>query len=241
MHQPTVAVLLRSDDCQLPADGSHMLLTELAAQAPASCKLLISRRQYRTCHINVPDLEQHLSAIQTGNDFYSFYKVFSDPQKLIHLICKLGNRGDRMALTRSPKGYTLWVSEPDAKLLVRNNQSSGKNPPVGDNPAYCKILPLQAEFSPCMVTVPKIGQCLALQLGDRFYRFFKLEKDFEGVLNVAGRLSRQGSETMIVTARGILDKVAQHLDPAVLESLKGGYVVCLQEDNAERVVPKTAP
>lgn len=206
-----------------------MLLSELAAQPPASCKLLISRRQYQTCHIRVPDLEQHLSAIQAGAEFYSFYKVFPDPKKLINVICKLAYHGDRMALTRSPKGYTLWVQEPEAKPLFE------RPPNLSEDPVYCKILPIQAEFYPCMVKVPKRGPCLALQINRQFYRFFKLEKDFEGVLNVAGRLSRQGSETLIVTAHGILDKVAQYLDPALLDGLKEGYVVCLREDGAQLI------
>ena len=210
-----------------------MILTELAGQSPAPCKLLISRRQYRTCHIHVPDLEQHLSAIQTGQDFYSFYKVFADEQKLIHLMCKLGNRGDRMALTRSPKGYTLWVWEPDAEPLTMKSSNS-----FLDVPVYSKILPLQAEYFPCMVDVPRLNrQFLALSVDDHFYRFFKLENSFDGVLNVAGRLSRQGSETMIVTARGVLDKVAQYLDPSVLQTVQGGYVICLREDGARAVMP----
>ncbi len=210
-----------------------MLLTELATQTPAPCKLLISRRQYRTCHIHVPDLEQHLSAIQVGEDFYSFYKIFDDPQKLIHLVCKLGNRGDRMSLTRAPKGYTLWVWEPDATPLPGQ-----QHPALTDDPAYTQILPLQAEYFPCMVTVPELNrQVLALGLKGHFYRFFKLEKDFDGVMNVAGRLSRQGSETMIVTARGILEKVAQHLDPTVTQSIEGGYVICVREDSAHLVIP----
>ncbi len=206
-----------------------MFLTELAAQPPASCKLLISRRQYQTCHVRVPDLEQHLGAIRAGEDFYSFYKSLPDSQKLINLICKLGNRGDRMALTRSPKGYSLWVHEPDAQSVSERVST------LGEDTAYSKILPVQAEFLPCMINVPKIGPCLALQVEQHFYRFFKLERDFEGVLNVAGRLSRQGSETLIVTAHCILDKVSQHLDPSLLDGLKQGYVVCLRENSGQLI------
>lgn len=216
-------------------NGCHMLLAELSAQAPAVCKLLMERRQYRTCHIRVPDLEQHLSAIQAGDDeFYSFYRVFPEEMKLLHIVGKLGNRGDHMAITRSPKGYTLWVQEPDATLL---SGAGAKQAPQEDT-AYARFLPVNAIYHPCMVEVPEGRRYLSLAIDDNYYRFFKLEKDFQRVMNVAGRLSRQGSEVLIATAKGVLDKVAQHLDPDTLGSIDDGYVICLLEPGAKLVTPE---
>ncbi len=212
-----------------------MLLAELSAQAPAVCKLLMERRQYRTCHIRVPDLEQHLSAIQAGEEeFYSFYRVFPEEMKLLHVVGKLGNKGDRMAITRSPKGYTLWVQEPDAQLL----STPAAKLPSQEDTAYARFLPVNAIYYPCMVEIPEGRKYLSLAIDDNFYRFFKLEKDFQRVMNVAGRLSRQGSEVLIATAKGVLDKVAQHLDPDTLGSIEDGYVICLLEPEAKLVMPE---
>ncbi len=212
-----------------------MLLAELSAQTPAVCKLLMERRQYRTCHIRVPDLEQHLSAIQAGeNEFYSFYRVFPDSLKLLSVVGKLGNKGDRMAITQSPKGYTLWVQEPDAALLA----NPSKNLIPQEDTAYARFLPVNAIYYPCMVEVPPGRKHLSLAIEGRFYRFFKLEKDFQKVMNVAGRLSRQGSEVLIATAQGVLDKVAQHLDPTTMGSIEDGYVICLLEPDAQIITPE---
>jgi hypothetical protein len=89
-----------------------------------------------------------------------------------------------------------------------------------------------------MVEAPPGRKYLALAIDGNFYRFFKLEKDFQRVMNVAGRLSRQGSEVLIATAQGVLDKVAQHLDSATLGSIDDGYVICLLEPEAEMVTPE---
>lgn len=215
-----------------------MLLAELSAQAPAACKLLMARRQYKTCHIRVPDLEQHLSAIQTGQEFYSFYRVFPEPQKLLTVIAKLGNRGDRMAITQTAKGYTLWVLEPDAQPVRGAAAAPGL---LGENPAQAKFLPTQALYYPCMIQVPPDRNYLALAIEGQFYRFFKLEKDFDRAMNVGGRLSRQGSEILIATAQGVLDKVAQHLDPATLGSIDDGYLICLLEPEAHVITPSAQP
>ncbi len=200
----------------------------LLAVAPASCRLLICRRQYRTCHIQVPDLEQHLSAIQTGSEYYSFYKVLGDAPKLMSLIYKLGNRGDRMCITPSPKGYTLWVWEPEATPLA-----SELGPKEYRSPADCKILAPWDEYSPCNIYVPGApNDRLAIRLDSQFYSLFKLEPNFERAMEVAGRLNRQGHNTVLVTAQGIMEKVAQHVDESVLGAIQEGYVVCLHEATA---------
>ncbi|NJN29686.1 MAG: hypothetical protein HC824_03960 [Synechococcales cyanobacterium RM1_1_8] len=213
-----------------------MLLTELSAPAPAICKLLMERRQYRTCHIRVPDLEQHLSAIQTGEgEFYSFYRVFPESAKLLTVVAKLGNRGDRMAITPSPKGYTLWVHEPDASALSSPGLAR-KAQLAQEAVADVRFLSAQAIYYPCMIELPSGRKYLSLAIDGGFYRFFKLEQDFGRVVNVAGRLSRQGSEVLIATAQGVLEKVVQHLDPKTLQGIEDGYVICLFEPDARLAV-----
>lgn len=197
----------------------------------------MARRQYRTCHIRVPDLEQRLSAIQTGQEFYSFYRVFQDPQKLLSVVAKLGNRGDRMAITQSSRGYTLWVLEPEAQPC---RSPDSREELADEASAQARFLPSQALYYPCMIQVPSHRKHLALAIQGQFYRFFKLEKDFDRVMNVGGRLSRQGSEILIATARGVLDKVSQYLDPDTLNSIEDGYVICLLEPEAQLINPSDA-
>lgn len=202
----------------------------LSVLSPACCKLLICRRQFRICRIRVPDLEQHLSALQTGREYYSFYKSLPDASKLLPLIYKLGARGDRLCVTITSKGsYNLWVWEPEAIPLL----SDLTIPSPDRTPAFCKMLAPWDEYYPCNIYVPGIrDDRLALKLDRQFYSFFKLEKDFTAAMEVAGRLSRQGRETLLVSAQGVVEKVAQHLDESVVDAIQEGFVVCVLEETA---------
>lgn len=216
----------------------------LLATLPARCRILISRAQYQTCRIRVPDLEQPLSALQMGNEYYSFYKVLPDAERLLHLIYRLGGRSDLLALTQTPRGgYTIWVWEPEGRRVaggvlsdpsgVEHTSGSGDSGELGGAnrpPALCRILSPLSDYFPCNIYVPGVRHPrLALRLGEQYFSLFKREESFDRSLQVAGRLSRQGTETLLVTSQGIIDKVAQHLDDRSRQSIDQGYVVCARE------------
>lgn len=79
----------------------------------ATTKIIESPSQYRNCHITVPDLEQPVAAILVDGEFYSFFKAVKEAEKVLAIAAKLGNSGDRTVITKTPKGYVIWVKEPE--------------------------------------------------------------------------------------------------------------------------------
>ncbi|HLO47157.1 MAG TPA: hypothetical protein VK211_01830 [Kamptonema sp.] len=79
----------------------------------ATTKIIESRSLYRHCHITVPDLEHPVPAILVDSEFYSFFKAVKDAEKVLAIAAKLGNSGDKTVITKNPKGYVIWVREPE--------------------------------------------------------------------------------------------------------------------------------
>lgn len=91
----------------------------LNPEAPGSeffYKILTSRQHYQPCHIQVPDLEQRLAAIQFEGKYYSLFKTVDDTQQVVQLIRRLSYRGDETVITKTSKGYAVWIFEPDTIL-----------------------------------------------------------------------------------------------------------------------------
>ncbi len=79
-------------------------------------KILVSDSQYKFCSIRVPDLENQLMAIAFESRYYSLFKTVDDVQQAVQIVKKLSHRGSEAVITKSTKGYGLWVFEPDATL-----------------------------------------------------------------------------------------------------------------------------
>ncbi|WP_228056648.1 hypothetical protein [Microcoleus sp. LEGE 07076] len=63
------------------------------------------------------DLEQSVAAILVDGDYYSFFKALQEPEKVLAIVAKLGNRNDQTAITKIAKGYAIWVKEPEADAV----------------------------------------------------------------------------------------------------------------------------
>jgi len=85
-------------------------------QGPAPTKIIQSKNQYRTCQIKVPDLEKPVVAVCVDQEYYSFFKAVEGGDKTLEIIAKLANGGDSTVIIKTPKGYAIWVKEPDAEL-----------------------------------------------------------------------------------------------------------------------------
>jgi hypothetical protein len=83
----------------------------------APTKILEFRSQYQSCRIRVPDLEQSVAAILVDDEYYSFFKAIKEPEKVLAIVAKLGNRNDRTAITKTAKGYAIWVKEPEVDAV----------------------------------------------------------------------------------------------------------------------------
>lgn len=81
------------------------------------CKILASRSQYQTCHIRVPDLDKRLAAIFFDCHYYSLFKVVDEVQQALQIVRRLSYRGEETVITKTEKGYGLWILEPEAQPL----------------------------------------------------------------------------------------------------------------------------
>ncbi|CDM93563.1 MAG: hypothetical protein P5702_19830 [Limnospira sp. PMC 1291.21] len=86
---------------------------------PAPTRIIQSRSQYQSCHINVPDLERPVPAISVGQEYYSFFRAVPNADKTFEIIAKLSNMGENTVITRVPTAYVIWVLEPQASLCQR--------------------------------------------------------------------------------------------------------------------------
>ena len=75
--------------------------------------LLTTRRQYRTCRIQLPDGDR-CPAVVYQNSYYSFFRTLSDQLKTTALVQKLEQQRNRCLVTQTFKGYGIWVLEADA-------------------------------------------------------------------------------------------------------------------------------
>lgn len=99
------AYLLEASSGNSPAANPPVELTNYQILEP---------HQYKRCHVRVPDLEKRLAALKVDDLYYSFFKVLPDRENAEQVISQLQNKGDRLVVTQTPKGYAIWVLEPEA-------------------------------------------------------------------------------------------------------------------------------
>lgn len=80
----------------------------------SNCKILEARSDYQSCHIQVPDLDKYLAAIQYEGKYYALLKTVHDRQQALELAARMSKRGDPILITRTSQGDAVWVLEPDA-------------------------------------------------------------------------------------------------------------------------------
>jgi hypothetical protein len=81
--------------------------------------LFLSAGQYRTCHIQVPDILERLPAVKVAEQYYSYFKTVKDREKALDVMEKLFDKGDTAVITSSKKGYSIWVLETNASLAQK--------------------------------------------------------------------------------------------------------------------------
>lgn len=106
--------------------GDHVVITPTAKQNYAvwvqETKVILKREHYRTTHVQVPDMDQPLAAIQVlGNQYYSFFKMAADLEAAQTVVNRLQQKGDLAVITAAAKQkYAIWVHEPDAVPTARS-------------------------------------------------------------------------------------------------------------------------
>jgi hypothetical protein len=82
-------------------------------------RIFLEAGDYRTCHLEVPDIEERLPGLSFGNRLYSFFKVVGDREKSLDVMEKLFDNGDDAVITQNRKGFAVWVLEPNATMVKK--------------------------------------------------------------------------------------------------------------------------
>ena len=80
----------------------------------AASKILESRTQYQHYRIQVPHLKQRLLAILVEGQYYSFFRTETTKEKVLEILNKLSHKIQKFVITKTEKGYFIWVWEPKA-------------------------------------------------------------------------------------------------------------------------------
>ena len=91
----------------------------VSTKPPQSIRILKSDRDYRPCQIVVPDLDKPLTGIAYNEQFHSLLRMVRDEAQAIELAQKLERKGNSTIITISAYGYSVWVFEPEARLIER--------------------------------------------------------------------------------------------------------------------------
>jgi hypothetical protein len=183
---------------------SQLTQSELSLQP---VKLLSQRDDYTTCHVFIPEVGVpaggHRSpAIVLDGGFYSFFRSANDPVKIFSLLQKLSANGELAVMTPTPKGYAIWVSEPDAQLVAPKGQPPKTLPP-SFGPAICWIInDRQPGYRTCTLKVPDLPDTVpGLAEGQKLFSLYRRETEAETALKLGSRLSQRGDEIVIVAAQ----------------------------------------
>jgi hypothetical protein len=167
------------------------------------CKFLFDRDLYTPCHILTTDVTHRLSAVYVDNQFYSFFKVVKNPNKLLDIVARLGKRDDKVAITLTNQGYALWAYEPQAQYAPPIRQPSHRISPVF-GPKSCLLVIDPQAYGFCQVQVPDVAKPLAaIAYRNRYYSIFKQDSDAAKLIDIAAKLARRGDDTLITIADSV--------------------------------------
>jgi hypothetical protein len=165
----------------------------------AAVPILTQRQQYQSCHIILPD-HHRVAALQFENGYYGFFKIESDLPTAMKVAHRLHERGDRLIITQIPKGFALWVWEPNALPLAPSNRSTE---PFQASFAY-PLLESRNDYVLCHIRVPDLDKRLAaIAYQNQYYSLFKTVETLANTTRLAIKLGRRGEDIVITkTANG---------------------------------------
>lgn len=128
LHQ-TTANVLDSEKLDLPSSPQGNDLVQLGSDGGGSqeavqdlditfTQILESQHLYQTGRIKVPHLKQRLLAILFDGQYYSFLRAEETKEKVLEIIEKLDPRVQKTVVTKTEKGYTIWVLEPKVSSKI---------------------------------------------------------------------------------------------------------------------------
>lgn len=156
--------------------------------------ILRSRLLYSTTRISLEDDPQSLPAIKVGQQYYSFFRTLSEVNNVLELTSRLCDRNNSVAVTKIPKGYSLWIKETTAIPKDRNS------PPASTpSPSVCYYLKHKNQYRPLRLKLPKLDlPVLGIQFKKAYYSIFCKEGNLSSVLEIVSQLAEWENETIII-------------------------------------------
>lgn len=173
--------------------------TQNPVQAKASFIVLASRDRYSTTRVWLPDEPTPIPAVQIGNQYHSFFRTTTKASEALELTAKLCDRNNTVVIIKTPKGYSLWVEEPEAMP----QDLLGKATPF-DMPTPSKILP-QANGKEQFISlrVPDLDPPIpGINVEGQYYSVFRKESDMDAVLDIVAQLALRGDASVVISNQG---------------------------------------
>lgn len=94
-----------------------------SVKVPAGSTPIVLQKLVKRCHIVLPDSPEPVSAIVFEQQFYAYVRFFPTADAAQRGATRMVDRGNRVVLTRIPKGLVLWVRVPDARPTQPSTKS----------------------------------------------------------------------------------------------------------------------
>ncbi|MEO1592713.1 MAG: hypothetical protein AAFU71_15670 [Cyanobacteria bacterium J06632_22] len=158
---------------------------------------LLSREQYVTCRIVLPDEPKPLPAIRLGERYYSFFRTVSQAEQALALVTKLCYRDNCVVIVKIAKGYSLWVEEPDAFP-----HSFSKLMDYQPEPTFSRILVADEQFQMRSLSVPDLDKSIpGIEFQQRYYSIFRKEPSAAAVIQIVAQLAERNDESVLLSAQ----------------------------------------
>ena len=168
---------------------------------PASHRVLRDRKEYHRCHVLLMDEENPTAAIEVDGNYYSFFRVVNDSDRVAQLIDRLTRKSNaQVMVTEIPKGYALWVHEADARLHSLRQKTpvrSSENLNTATEQAL-EMLTGDREYVPCQIQVPDLDKPLTgISYHEKLYSLLRIVRDEKQARELSQRLHKKGNRCLI--------------------------------------------
>ncbi len=156
---------------------------------------LLTRDQYATCRIVLPDEPKPLAAIRLGERYYSFFRTVNRAESALSLVTKLCYNNNCVVLVKIAQGYSVWVEEPDAFP-----HSFSKLMDYRPEPAFSHLLVEKTQFQSRSLNVPDLDKTIpGIEFQRRYYSIFRRESSAEAVIQIIAQLAGRNDESVLLS------------------------------------------
>jgi hypothetical protein len=153
--------------------------------------ILTDRRRYHTCFIELPGEEKPVAAIEVIGKYYSYARFSPTEDKAFETTLRLLDKNRLSMITKIPKGYVVWMLEPEAKLSLQHEKPN--------KTGFCKLLKVETGTVPtCQIAVADLDKPLtAIQVSGQFYALLKSVRNRAEAVELGRQMSQRGAKILV--------------------------------------------